>query len=79
MFQFKYQGETYEASAQALRSYAVHKALANFAADAPAYYKSIESIFGGKDEEYAERLGGTEEGLAGLLTAALEALPEAKN
>ena len=71
--EFEYEGPAFEADARELRSYRNSKAIANSSNDPGGYFAALERIFAGRDEEYAERLGGGADTVANLYVAAAEA------
>lgn len=70
---FVLDGKEFEADRSALTSYAVTKRVANAENDPLGYFRAMESIFMGRDEEYAEALGGGAEKVAELYSAAAKA------
>lgn len=74
---FEYEGREYEADAAALRDYSVIKAVSKVESDPAGFFRAMERVFMGRDEEYAEKAGGTA-GIGALFNAAAEAA-NAKN
>ena len=81
MKEIKFQVEGVEGDffvdADALRDYRTIKAFALADANPAGFYAAMEKVYMGKDEEYAERVGGIDH-IADLNTAAAEAV-NAKN
>lgn len=73
-FEFEYEGRTFEADRRELTSYRNSKAIANSSNRPDGYFTALERIFLGRDEEYAEMLGGGAEAVANLYVAAVEAV-----
>lgn len=72
--QFKFEGDVYEVNGDQLNDYKTLKAIAK-AKQEPAYmFTILETIFDGRDEEYADRLGGSMEKMGELIAAAIEAV-----
>lgn len=84
MATIKYNGEEFEYNDKLLggspEAYAFQKRLAKSSTGNPIYmYEVYERLFDGRDEEYAEKLGGIE-GLSNLFVAVMEGQDgEAKN
>lgn len=70
---FSLDGKEFEADRSALTSYKVTKMVANAENDPSGYFEAMERIFMGRDEEYAESLGGGAEKVAELYAAAAKA------
>lgn len=76
----KYEGETFEFDEGAPARWSVQKALALGEADPAGFYGAIDAIFGGRSDEYAERLGDDSGRMLGLLDAVSRAVgARAKN
>lgn len=75
---FEYKGKTFECVPKMVRNYKVQKAIANGETNPAGYYNALSLMFNGKDEDYAEELGGDMAELMNLYTAAVEAVA-AKN
>lgn len=72
MKKFTFEGNEYEYNPDAFKNYAVLKKLANAEKDISGAFYAFNAIFAGKDEEYAEMLGGDIEKLGELVSAAAE-------
>ena len=71
---FVLDGKEFEADRSALTSYKVTKMVANAENDPSGYFEAMERIFMGRDEEYAEALGGGADKVAELYAAAAKAV-----
>ena len=71
---FTFEGKTFECVPAMVKNYKVQKAMANGESNPVGMYKAIELVFNGKDEEYADMLGGTIDKLSELYIAAVEAV-----
>lgn len=78
MVKFEFQGKEYEADERAAHDYRIIKAVATAKTNPAALFDAFERMFMGKDELYAEQVGGTIEAMTELFGAALEAA-DAKN
>lgn len=67
-----YEGSTYEYDPTIAKSYRFAKTCAKAMDDASAFYDAIESLFMGKDVEYADQLGGTSKEFMALASAIME-------
>lgn len=65
--------------ADEVKSYRTCKAMALADKNPSAFYAAMERIYMGRDEEYADRVSGLENGLAALNDAAAEAVTSVKN
>ena len=54
----KFDGQEFEYDETALKDYGVQKGLALGMDNVPRFFRAVEKVFAGKDEEYAEKLGG---------------------
>lgn len=77
MLKFKYNGETFECDEKAATDYRVLKSMSKMGTNPAAFFDGFERIFSGKDEEYAEKVGGSIEEMGNLLSAAVEAVGDA--
>ena len=75
---FEYKGMTFECVPKIVRNYKIQKTIANGENNPVGYYNALSAMFNGKDEEYAEMLGGDMAAFMELYTAAVEAVA-AKN
>lgn len=73
---FEHEGHEFEAIKTELESYETNKQLAM---GGPAFYLAVGRVFGGRDVEYANMLGGSYDAIVGLVNAAFEAHGKAKN
>lgn len=73
MIDFEFEGNTYQADASVMKDYRVMKGVACVATNPAGFFAAYELIFAGKDEEYAEMLGGSVAKMGELSTAAFEA------
>lgn len=71
---FSFEGKDFECDPAACHSYKLLKAIARAETDPARYFSALEHIFCGRDEEYAEMLGGGQEAVDRLLAAAFEAV-----
>lgn len=78
LLRFEYKGMTFECVPKMVRNYKIQKAIANGENNPVGYYNALSAMFNGKDEEYAEKLGGDMASFMELYTAAVEAVA-AKN
>lgn len=78
LLKVEFEGEQYECDASALRDYAVIKAISKADVAPAKYFDALERVFAGRDEEYAEKVGGLE-AMARLLEACVTATAGAKN
>ena len=79
MVEFEYKGKAYECDEAAAKDYKVIKAIAKSKDNPAALFDGFERIFAGRDEEYAESVGGIG-GMVDLFAAALKAVgDQAKN
>lgn len=80
MTRIEYEGKKFECDLDACKKYSVIKGLASIETNPAAFFKAVSAICGGKDEEYAEKLGDNAEKLIGLCMVAIEKAGElAKN
>lgn len=75
---FELDGETFEADYDELTSYRTVKQFAQSETNTPGLFDAMARIFAGRDEEYAERLGGGVDTIGRLCDAAFAAA-KAKN
>ena len=73
MVTFEFEGNTFECDETAARDYKVIKSMAKARTNPAALFEGFERMFAGRDEEYAEKVGGTLEAMTALFSAALEA------
>ena len=71
---FEFEGKKFECVPAAVKNYKVQKAMANGEKNPLGMYNAIELVFNGRDEEYADMLGGTIDKLSELYVAAVEAV-----
>ena len=69
---FEFEGKTFECDPKACHDYKVVKAMAKYESDPAGYFAAIERVLMGRDEEYAEMLGGDMKDLEKLVMAAFE-------
>lgn len=74
LLSFEYNGQTFECDEKACQSYVNTKRITEMEKDPIAAFDALEEIFAGKDEEYAEMLGGAASELFALYLAAAEAV-----
>ena len=70
---FEYNGQKFECDEKACTSYKNTKRITEIEKNPIAAFDALEEIFAGKDEEYAEMLGGDASELFALYLAAAEA------
>ena len=75
---FDYKGKTFECVPKMVRNYRAQKAIANSETNPAGFYNALALMFDGKDEDYADELGGDMAELMNLYMAAVEAVA-AKN
>lgn len=75
---FEFKGKTFECVPKMVRNYRLQKAIANGENNPVGYYNALSAMFNGKDEEYADELGGDMAELMELYAAAVE-IVAAKN
>lgn len=75
----EFDGMTFEANADAFNNYRVAKWIALASERPDCAFKAFEAIFAGKDEQYAEQLGGDAEKMGELLNATFVAIAEHKD
>lgn len=75
----EYDGMVFEADPDVFQDYRVAKWIALAAERPDCAFKAFEAIFAGKDEEYAEMLGGDVDRMGGLLNAAFVAVAKSKD
>ena len=76
MIAFEYEGKKFEAVKSELFSYKTTK---HITVGGPDFYPALSRLFAGRDEEYCDALGDTEDAMRGLINAAYEARSKAKN
>lgn len=74
-----FDGNTFEYDADAITSYSVLKAISRVETDPLGYFNAIGLIFMGRDEEYADILGGSAGKIGELYAACAKDNVEAKN
>lgn len=74
IIQFEFEGEGFEVNSDRINSYKTMKAIAKAKDDPACMFTVLEAVFDGKDEDYAERLGGSMEKMGELVAAAIEAV-----
>lgn len=77
MAKINYEGCQYTYDEKALKSYSVIKGFSTYETDPAAAFASFGKLFQGRDEEYAEKLGGGLEGMLGLVGAIMKKAGEA--
>lgn len=78
VLEFEFKGKKFECVPKMVRNYKTQKAIANGENNPVGYYNALAAMFNGKDEEYADELGGDMAQLMELYTAAVEVVA-AKN
>lgn len=73
MINFEFEGNTFECDETVAHDYKVIKAMAKAQTNPAALFDSFERMFAGRDEEYAEKVGGTIEAMTDLFSAAIVA------
>lgn len=73
IFEFEHQGKKFAADRAAIMSYRNTKAIARVESDPEGYFRAMEEIFDGKDADYADELGGGNEAVGQLYSAAAKA------
>ena len=73
---FEYEGMEFEAVKSELESYKTNKQL-NLGGS--GFYLAVSRLFAGRDEEYAEKVGGTHAAFNALVNAAFAENAKAKN
>jgi hypothetical protein len=76
---FEFEGATYQVDADAFKDYRVAKWIALSAENPACAFKAFERIFDGRDEEYADALGGDAEKMGELMQSALIHVAELKD
>lgn len=75
----EFEGIKFEYDADAIVSYKLTKAITNVEKDPVGYFDAMSIIFCGKDDEYAEKLGGSAAKLVQLYEACVRDSATAKN
>lgn len=75
----EFDGIEFEYDADAIVSYKLTKAITNVEKDPVGYFDAMSIIFCGKDDEYADRLGGSAAKLVQLYEACVKDSTAAKN
>lgn len=73
LFEVEFRGKKFTADRAQIMSYRNTKAIARVGSDPEGYFRAMEAIFCGKDDEYADELGGGNEAIGQLYNAAAEA------
>jgi hypothetical protein len=76
MVEFELDGMKFECVKSELLSYKTTK---HITIGGPDFYPSLSRLFAGRDEEYCDMLGDTEDAMRRLINAAYKARGEAKN
>lgn len=72
--QFEFEGKRFDVNPDCVNSYKTMKAIARVENDPKCMFDVLEAIFDGKDEEYAEAVGGSMDKMGELIAAAIEAV-----
>lgn len=75
----EFEGIEFDYDADAIVSYKLIKAITNVEKDPVGYFDAMSIIFCGKDDEYAEKLGGSAAKLVQLYEACVRDSATAKN
>lgn len=75
----EFDGIEFEYDADAIVNYKLTKAITNVAKDPMGYFDAMGIIFCGRDDEYAEKLGGSSMKLAELYGACVNENAQVKN